>query len=85
MSASQEPARSDLARRRFIFRRGVLGFGLSTGVLWAAAMAWHGPGPFWAYLLVALAGFPLGGWLWGAILWRLTRAGRQETSGSEER
>jgi len=79
MGSSHEPAVRDRARRRFIFRRGVLGFGVSTGVLWAAAMAWRGPGPFWAYLLAALAGFPLAGWLWGTLMWRFTQGRRKDS------
>jgi hypothetical protein len=62
------------ARRRFILRNGVLGWGLSSGLLWVVAMQrWGGDAaPFWVYVAFAVVAFPAIGALWGALMWKLT-------------
>ncbi len=63
-------------RFHYILRYGVLGWGLATGILWSAVMTWWGPGPFLVYLAIALVLFPIGGWFWGAIMWRMIQRHR---------
>ncbi len=73
MTTPDDPAAVSDERRRFILRRGVFGWGLITAILWSVAMAWWGPGPLWIYLAVALVLFSIGGWFWGAVMWRLAQ------------
>lgn len=60
-----------MGRRTYILRYGVILWGGLTGLLWAAAMPfvvenWS----FWIGLVLALVGFPIGGYFWGAWMWR---------------
>ena len=61
-------------KRRFVVTYGVIGWGLTTGVIWTLAMHfvfdfWAGTG--WGFPLVMLVTiWPLGGWLWGLVMWR---------------
>lgn len=58
-------------RTRFILTRGVLGWGLTTGVLWSILMTFAMEGwSLWATLPLALIVFPIGGYFWGAFMWR---------------
>lgn len=60
-------------RHHFILLFGVLFWGLSTAIMWAALMtAMHGPQMLPSVLPFALIGFPAGGYLWGALMWRLS-------------
>lgn len=59
-------------RDRYIWTVGVMGWGMTTGILWAVAMsAMSG----WDHLPVlfplALIGFAGGGYVFGAITWRM--------------
>jgi hypothetical protein len=56
-------------RRRFVFRRGVLGWGVTTAFLWAAFSALLLGSPFWRSLAIALVVFPIGGLFFGRALW----------------
>lgn len=73
----QDEARQRLltiGRSRFIWTRGVLGWGVTTAVLFAAVMAWSREmnlGMFLVTLGIALVLFPAGGFVWGALMWRL--------------
>ena len=73
-------------RSYFVWRYGVIGFGVTTGLCWAVAMElWRsGFGQFSiAQLAIHLVGalllFPAGGYLWGRCMWSLwKRAGTRE-------
>lgn len=57
-------------RTRFILVRGVLGWGVTTAVLWSVLMATSEGWSPWSTLPTALALFPIGGYFWGAFMWR---------------
>lgn len=57
-------------RSRFVVRYGVLGWGVSTAILFSLwngfSEGWDG---FYFKLIPALVLFPLGGYLWGRFMW----------------
>ena len=58
-------------RSRFIWVRGVLGWGVPTAIVWSAIMAWsEGWTKFLQLLPIALITFPIGGYFWGAWMWK---------------
>jgi hypothetical protein len=65
-------ARKQPSRAEFVFRHGVLGWGLGTGILWAVFMARSSGAPLEQYLVPALIGFPAGGAVLGLLLWRFS-------------
>lgn len=80
MTSPPDPTTISEERRRFILNIGVFGWGITTAILWSVAMAWLGPpGPFWVYLSMAIVLFPIGGWFWGAIMWRMTQQQRSSS------
>jgi len=60
----------ELGRSKFVWRYGVLGWGLTTAILFSLLMAcaegWDG---FLFKLIPALVIFPIGGYAWGRIMW----------------
>ncbi len=57
-------------KRHFIFKHGVLNWGLSTAILWIIVMHFAQPiEPMWVRPLIALVLFPLGGMLFGHFVW----------------
>ncbi len=58
----------------FILVYGVLGWGLTTGVLFAWVLSWEEGRSFLGALPLTLVFFPLGGLLWGFLMWRWLRA-----------
>ena len=72
--ASSWAAVRERGRRRYILVNGVLCWGVITGVLWSGVMWFQSHErtlPAFALLLgIALVGFPLGGLVWGAWMWR---------------
>lgn len=60
----------ELGRSRFVWRYGILGWGLSTAILFSL---WNGFSDGWdgfAFKLIpALVLFPLGGYVWGRCMW----------------
>ena len=54
---------------RFILLRGVLGWGVTTAVLWCALMALFTEKDWVQLMTVALVGFPAGGVVWGTVMW----------------
>jgi hypothetical protein len=54
----------------FILRRGVLGWGVPTAVLFSALMSWWEGEPFLGILPGALVTFGAGGVLFGWLIWR---------------
>ena len=56
----------EAGRARFVWRAGVLGFGLTAAVCCAAlALAWPGERSVWAPILA----WPLAGYVWGRVMW----------------
>lgn len=59
-----------LGRGKFVLRYGVLGWGISTAILFSLIMGftegWDG---FVFKLIPALIIFPLGGFVWGRFMW----------------
>jgi len=67
-----------MGRSRFVWRYGVLLWGLSTGIVWAIVMTFSNGGsePFsFGRFMILLAGgvslFPVGGYFWGRVMWRI--------------
>ena len=61
----------DRGRRYFLWVHGVLGWGVPVAVCWSIAMAWgKGWERFLQLIMLAMIGFPIGGYFWGALVWR---------------
>jgi len=57
-------------KKQFVLKTGVLGWGITTGVLWAIMMSLTvNAGRFIPTLITALITFPIGGYFYGAWLW----------------
>ena len=57
-------------KRSFIIRYGVVGWGLSTGLIWASMMMYVMPvAPWWLYFVIGVPLFMLGGWPFAEFLW----------------
>ena len=79
MSADRDAKReADLARwqkirdqgpLRFILLRGLLGWGVTTGLLWCGLMTVFTEREFLPLLTAALIGFPIAGLVWGGAMW----------------
>jgi thiamine transporter ThiT len=79
MSADRDAKReADLARWqkirdqgpvRFILLRGMLGWGVTTGLLWCGLMTVFTEREFLPLLVAALIGFPIAGLVWGGAMW----------------
>jgi len=63
---------------RFILLRGLLGWGVTTGLLWCGLMTVFTEREFLPLLTAALIGFPIAGLVWGGAMW--FRAERQVRS-----
>ena len=60
-----------LGKKRFILQYGVLGWGGSTAILFAICMAYsEGSIRFQKMVMIFLL-FPLGGILWGVLMWEV--------------
>lgn len=58
-------------RKNFIWKYGVLGWGVAVAVVWAIVMAaWNGWTQLPILLPLALVTFPFGGYVLGAMMWR---------------
>lgn len=63
--------RTKLSRNQYVLRFGILGWGIPTGILFAIVQYYRdGSGGFLAHLIPALIIFPLGGIIFGRIMWR---------------
>jgi hypothetical protein len=62
---------SKMGRGRFVLLFGVLGWGIPTAILFALLQsyqnAWDG---FLFQLIPALVLFPIGGYVWGRVMWK---------------
>lgn len=69
-------------RSKFVWRYGVLGWGVSTAILFSLLMAgaegWDG---FLFKLILALVIFPIGGYVWGRIMWAFLERKHQRAVG----
>lgn len=54
---------------RFIVFRGMLGWGVTTALLWCGLMTVFTEREFLPLLTAALIGFPIGGLIWGGAMW----------------
>lgn len=71
-------------RTRYIWVQGVLGWGLSMGIFWPLAMAFvQGWDRLPIMLPLALIGFPIGGYFFGAWTWRVSEAQYQRARPGE--
>ena len=68
-------------KRRFVLTRGVLGWGVSTGILVSALEGVQTPS-FWLHLIASLLVFPAGGYFWGTWVWDILEP--QYQSGSRQ-
>ncbi len=73
-----------LGRSRYIWRHGVLGWGVTVAIAWSLSMAWmDGWDQLPILLPLALVLFPIGGYFFGAFMWRVLDAmsGRSNRTG----
>lgn len=71
-------------RTRYIWVNGVLGWGLTTGVLWAVVMAaLQGWKHLALFLTLAAIGFPIGGYFFGRWTWSLFEKQFEQASRNE--
>ena len=60
-----------MGRTRYIWLHGVLGWGLTVGVVWAVIMAAsRGWDRLPILLALAVIGFPIGGYFFGVVTWK---------------
>ena len=57
-------------RKRFIWLTGVVAWGIPTGLLWSAGMSWFMRWSLPSILPMALIVFSIGGYWFGATMWR---------------
>src|SRR5215472_6061617 len=58
-----------MGRLRFILERGVFNWGVSSAFIWSALMSALDSRPFMHYLGRAIITFPIGGAVWGLMMW----------------
>ncbi|MBA3031354.1 MAG: hypothetical protein FP816_21420 [Desulfobacteraceae bacterium] len=73
-----EKIRSD-GRSSFIWRKGVLQWGITISIFWSILMQIIQPQkPIWIRPLVAIILFPIGGYIWGLFVWKSTEKKYQQ-------
>jgi hypothetical protein len=66
---------------KFVLLFGVLGWGVPTGILFALIQAYReGWDGFLPKLAIALVIFPLGGILWGRVMWWMMQRQREKAA-----
>lgn len=77
---------TNLTHSQYVFRFGVLGWGVPTAVLFALIQYYRYGGSFLGWLGPAIVLFPLGGVLWGHIVYRLNerKFGKAAPTGGQE-
>lgn len=69
-----------LGRKQYILLYGVLGWGVPTGLIWALILAWRdGWDKLPGFMIGGLIGFPIGGILFGALMWKWSEAAYQKS------
>jgi hypothetical protein len=58
-----------MGKVRFVLVRGVLGWGLSSAIVWSGLMSAGGGGTFAEYLKRVILTFPIAGVIWGILMW----------------
>ena len=73
-------------QNRFVWVNGVVGWGLTTGLVWPRAMsAIQGWDRLWVYFPLSLALFPIGGFFWGRWMWAdMERKYHEDSVGDQE-
>ena len=72
-------------RQYFIWRRGVIGWGLSTGVAWAIVMSLiNRDSDFLVWLCIGVVIFPICGYGWGYFMWKYMDKKYQQAKSEEE-
>jgi succinate-acetate transporter protein len=73
-----------LGKTRFIIQFGILGWGVSTAILFAGTMAYTKGSIGFRELVITFLLFPIGGIFWGAIMWEVfKRAAKSTPDGSK--
>jgi hypothetical protein len=68
-------------RTRFVWIRGVFGWGIPVAVFWSIWMGWiQGWDRLWILTPLALVLFPIGGYFWGVVMWRKFESAYQEAT-----
>ena len=67
-------------RSHFIWYRGVLGWGVFVAIFWCCWMSYFQGWKFFTTLPLALILFPIGGYFWGASMWRKCETLREEAN-----
>lgn len=62
---------TNLTHGQYVFRFGVLGWGVPTALLFALLQCYTQGGSFLGYLVPAIVLFPLGGIAWGHAMYKL--------------
>lgn len=65
---------------RFIVLRGMLGWGVTTALLWCGLMTVFTDREFLPLLTAALIGFPVGGLIWGGAMWFMAERNAKRVS-----
>ncbi|WP_334178462.1 hypothetical protein [Pseudoxanthomonas sp.] len=69
----------ELGPLRFIVLRGMLGWGLTTALLWCGLMTVFTDREFVPLLTAALIGFPICGLVWGGAMWFMAEKHRERS------
>lgn len=70
-----------MGRRRYVWLFGVAGWGLTTAVFWSVLMAYlKGWDQLPVFLILALIGFPIGGYFYGRLMWKWSEASFQRAN-----
>ncbi|MBN9120397.1 MAG: hypothetical protein J0I06_14775 [Planctomycetes bacterium] len=74
-----------MGRTRFIWLRGVCGWGLTVGIAWAVVMAAvQGWDRLPILLALAVVGFPIGGYFFGVFTWRACEKRYEEATRDDD-
>lgn len=73
----------DKGKLHYIFVHGVLGWGVSTAILFSLLQAFSGEAAFFDVLPISFILFPIGGLFWGLYMW--SYLGKQYAKAVNER
>lgn len=68
-----------MSRARFCWIYGVLGWGVSSALLFAFLLSRRSDSGFLTWLAISLGLFPAAGYLWGRVMWGHLHAARSDT------